>query len=305
MSLLGKLFESLTGKSTSDFTPPNSLCPGSCPIGPGACTECQPYKERLKEALYNVDHLEEFNARYEIVSETVSGTVTCPHCGAPSSNRMICDYCGMQIAEDDGKIRVSSASEIPDPIIVARDIIYERHSKISALNESGSSDSLLTGLTELLSGSSSSSVGKRMSREEILEAASLYDVSVSSYLNGLDNGVYLSLDAKKKSDAAATAVGVGTAAGLGSTVFSAGTPIRPADHNPPPRPPVQPQLHQQMNPRDQRKDPVHNSAPRPQGQSGHEIQGRPQVQTGHGKQGQPQGPGRNSHGNGPSRREKM
>lgn len=137
MSLLGNLINSLTGKNNEDFTPPCSLCPGSCGIGPGACAECQPYKERLKDALYNVDHLDEFNARYEVVGTVSSGSTTCPHCGAPSGNRFVCDYCGMQIAEDDGKIRVTSANDIPDPVIEARDIIYERHSKIVSKYNAG------------------------------------------------------------------------------------------------------------------------------------------------------------------------
>lgn len=54
MSLLDTLLDSLSGKDEG-FTPPSSLCPGSRPIGPAACAECLPYKEKLKEWLYDVE----------------------------------------------------------------------------------------------------------------------------------------------------------------------------------------------------------------------------------------------------------
>ena len=208
MSLLENLLGSL-GADHTDFTPPNSLCPGSCAIGPTACDECLPYKERLKDALYQVDHLDEFYAKYEVVGTTAAtagGTITCPYCGAPSADPVICDYCGMQIGQSDGKIQVSSANDIPDPIIEARDIIYERHSQVVQKYESNSgSGGLLSGLMDLLTGGEGDSgLGSRMSKEEITAAAASYGVSVSTYLNGLDNGTYGKGKAETSTAAATT-----------------------------------------------------------------------------------------------------
>ena len=231
MSILGDLFGSLMGNDTVEFSPPCSICPGNCPIGPAACEECQPYKEQLMEALYNVEHLEEFKARYVVVSSVSTGTTQCPYCGGPSSNRFVCDYCGMQLAEDDGKIRVTSASAIPDPIIVARDIIYDRQKEIvSKYNKSTESGSLLAVLFGLAD-SASSNLGQRMGKEEITEAANLYGVSVASYLAGLDNGIYKSLSDKKKEDAAAAA------ASAASTITIGGTTGYGQGHTSIPRPP--------------------------------------------------------------------
>ena len=204
MSIFDQLFGSLGSDDRSDFTPPTTLCPGDCPLGPGACSQCRPYKEKLKEALYNVDHLEAFLARYEVTGGQTAGATTCPHCGAPSGNPFRCEYCGMQIREDDGKIRVASANDIPDPILEAQNIIFERHNAIvGRAEESDSSGDLLSSLFELFGGAveTSEGLGTRMTKEEISEAAQSYGVSISTYLNGLDNGKYLTLEAKKRGSA--------------------------------------------------------------------------------------------------------
>ncbi len=214
MSLLQDLWNGLNTKKEEDFTLPTSLCPGNCPLGPERCEECRPYKERLKDSLYNVDHLEEFYARYEVTSGLAAGAVACPYCGAPSQNRIVCEYCGMAIGTDDGKIRVASANDIPDPIIEAQDIIYARHSEIVAKYTDSSSGGLLANLLDLFDGDGSDDLGQRMSKEEIEEAAGLYGVSISAYLNGLDNGVYKTLSRRKAADAAGTVAG--TAVGIGS-----------------------------------------------------------------------------------------
>lgn len=248
MSLLDSLLSSLTGSGDNNaFTPPHALCPGSCPIGPEACERCLPYKQRLNDALYNVDHLEEFLDRY--VVETVStGATECPHCGAPSADPFICEYCGLQIQPDDGKIRVESANDIPDPIIEARDIIYERQSEIvSSYSQSQSGGGLLASLLDLLGGSAEERLGARMSKEEITEAAKLYGVSISSYLNGLDNGSYLTLEKKKAEDQVSQHSAMGTGLGLtGGAVLGGMTGY--GSPRPPQRPPIQqPQSVHQAN----------------------------------------------------------
>ena len=185
--------------------------------------------------------------------EDLRGQTTCPHCGAPSGNRFVCDYCGMQIAEDDGKIRVASANDIPDPIIEARELIYERHSTIVSKYNSDSSDRVLSGILDLFSGEGSSGLGERMSKEEITEAAELYGVSISSYLNGLDNGVYQTLAAKKKADSAGTITGYGTAAAVGGLIghnIGQAPPPKPVNHPMPPQQsrPVRPERRNQQKP---------------------------------------------------------
>ncbi|MBR6259468.1 MAG: hypothetical protein IKR21_04580, partial [Oscillospiraceae bacterium] len=207
MSLLEDLFggfsSGMNESENADFTPPCALCPGNCAIGPEACDECRPYKEKLTDALYNVDHLEEFLAKYEVGESNNYGTITCPQCGAPSADHYQCEYCGSKIKEGSGKIIVASANDIPDPIIEARDIIYERHSAIvSKFTQASASDSgsFLASLLGALGGAEEASLGlgTRMSKDEIKEAASHYGVSVSDYLSGLDNGKYQTYENMKR-----------------------------------------------------------------------------------------------------------
>lgn len=248
MSLLESLFGSLTGTGDS-FTPPHALCPGNCPIGPDACEQCLSYKQKLNDALYNVDHLEEYYARY-VVGQTTVGTTVCPYCGAPSADPQICEYCGMQIQEDDGKIRVDSANDIPDPIVTARDIIYERHCAVVSPRLKNRSEGLLSGLLSLFTDSEEESLGPRMSRDEILQAAKAYDIPVREYLSGLDNGTYLTLEKKQEADRLSSlqhSSGSGTGLAGGAVIGSAFSPhghMRPSA--PPPyigRPPQSPPQH--------------------------------------------------------------
>ena len=208
MSLFDDLFGMSSEKADRNFTPPSPLCPGDCPIGPEACAECSPYKERLNDALYNVDHIDEYYDRFEVTgsAQSTGQTTLCPHCGAASENPFRCEYCGMQLKEGDGKVRVASANDIPDPIIEARDIIYDRYSEVvSKYGGDASSEGMPTGgslISMLLGliadeGGESEGLGARMSREDINEAANIYGVSLSAYLNGLDNGKYLTLERKK------------------------------------------------------------------------------------------------------------
>ena len=208
MSLFDDLFGMSSEKADRNFTPPSPLCPGDCPIGPEACAECSPYKERLNDALYNVDHIDEYYDRFEVTgsAQSTGQTTLCPHCGAASEDPFRCEYCGMQLKEGDGKVRVASANDIPDPIIEARDIIYDRYSEVvSKYGGDASSEGMPTGgslISMLLGliadeGGESEGLGARMSREDINEAANIYGVSLSAYLNGLDNGKYLTLERKK------------------------------------------------------------------------------------------------------------
>ncbi|MBQ6047922.1 MAG: hypothetical protein IJL40_01120 [Oscillospiraceae bacterium] len=209
MSLLGDFFKSLFGikdeKKQADL--PCSNCPSGCSIAPEACEVCKPYKTQLLDVLYYADDIDAFRARYEVVGESASsGTYECPYCGAPSANPYTCEYCGMSIKEDNGKIRVARASDIPNPILQAQDIIWERYENIvDGYDDDESSGGLLSAIAELFTGSSYNSqgnpLGSKMSEEDIKEAAKLYGVKISEYLTGLDNGRYKTLKAKKQEDA--------------------------------------------------------------------------------------------------------
>lgn len=209
MSLLGDFFKSLFGikdeKKQADL--PCSNCPSGCSIAPEACEVCKPYKTQLLDVLYYADDIDAFRSRYEVVGESASsGTYECPYCGAPSANPYTCEYCGMSIKEDNGKIRVARASDIPNPILQAQDIIWERYENIvDGYDDDESSGGLLSAIAELFTGSSYNSqgnpLGSKMSEEDIKEAAKLYGVKISEYLTGLDNGRYKTLKAKKQEDA--------------------------------------------------------------------------------------------------------
>ena len=237
-NLLNNLFNSKEDSSESAVRPCNN-CPSACELFPDSCELCKPFKEKLIDQLYDVEHLEEFNARYEIVNQSqTEGTQPCPYCGGSNpASAYACEYCGSQLRENNGKIRVSSAKEIPDPIQLAQNTIFERRAAVCQKEESVSG--ILEGISQLLSGKDGDDFGERMTNEEIEQTAESYGVSVSTYLQGLDNGKYLTASAKKLQQsqnigtaAGAAAVG-GTALGLGSSTMighTAGQEHRPADH---------------------------------------------------------------------------
>ena len=199
MSLLDNLFG---GSGDSNTQHPCSNCPSNCPVAGSACSVCQPYKEKLIDAIYRVEHFDEVRDRYVVSSEAPvsSGAVTCPYCGGPSENRSVCDYCGMSIGDTDDKIYVQSAADIPNPILEAQDLIYERISAVGGANAGAQSSGLLGALASLLSGGAGNDLGAKMTEAEIVEASQLYGVTVAEYLNGLDQGVYLPLAAKRRED---------------------------------------------------------------------------------------------------------
>ena len=99
MSILSELFGSLfgDGEQQSSAVPlathPCSNCPSDCAIAGEACEICAPYKKRLIDAIYYVDHLDEFRAQYEVTGlGGTTGAITCPFCGAPTENHYVCEY---------------------------------------------------------------------------------------------------------------------------------------------------------------------------------------------------------------------
>lgn len=245
MSLLSRLFGSLSGKDdTSTVTQrPCANCPSDCAIAGEACTVCEPYKRKLIDTLYYVDHLEEFLAKYEVADLAGEQVVNCPYCGARSSNPLVCEYCGSRLSDGTGKIRVQKASDIPNPIMQAQDIIFERADCVikQYTKSDSSSQGILSELLAAVSGEDSDTegenpLGAKMSEMEIKEAAALYGISVSTYLTGLDNGKYLTLAGKKALDSGscsnASATVVPGIAGIGAMAGALLGGKRPA-HRPP------------------------------------------------------------------------
>lgn len=262
MSILDTLLGGLFGSDDDDdqketvVERPCQNCPGVCKIAPDACSVCEPFKEQMIDAIYWVDHEDELISRYEVTSSagSQSGAVTCPHCGGASADPYVCEYCGSRLQEGDAKIRVSSASEIPDPVMQAQEIIFQRYEAVKnfpgadeayGLGEALSgveSEGLLSSIFNALLGAEESNdsktLGNKMSRSEIEEMASFYGVSVGDYLEGLDNGKYLSLsnkqtaakaedEYKRKQESSqgsglsslASLAGMASMAGLGSMLF--------------------------------------------------------------------------------------
>ena len=224
MSILKNLINNLNGNDSSGASVkrPCSNCASSCAIMGDACAECQPLKEKLLDTLYNVEHLDAYYDRYEVVdgATETTGTTGCPACGAAvPAGASVCEYCGTQIGESSGKIRVRGASEIPNPIMEAQDIIFERREieKKYAEQDSG----LFAALQSLVSGDDDD-FGDRMTEEEITATAAAYGVSVSSYLAGLDNGVYLTASAKALEERYGSSTsGLGITTGIGAAGLGA------------------------------------------------------------------------------------
>lgn len=265
MSIINDLLEKITGldldgsdSQKKTVERPCANCPSDCAIAGTACAVCEPYKKKLIDAVYHVDHLDDYYAQYEVVSKpqtTAGGTTHCTHCGANSANPYICEYCGSQLSEapvSSGKIQVSAASEIPNPITQAQDIIWERYAAVvgKSTTEKTSSGSFLSDLFSSIVGTSDeteteSALGAKMSEAEIKEAASLYGVSVGDYLTGLDNGKYLTLSGKKEADAQGVSSSVTPASiglpGMAAIGMMAGSIFSSSSRRRPDRIPQRPQ----------------------------------------------------------------
>ena len=217
MSILDTLFNSLSGSDESTAASvdhPCTNCPSNCSIYPGACSVCQPYKEKLVDAIYNVEHEDEILARYEVSGTAGTAEITiCPYCGGQTSDPFTCEYCGSKLQNGSGKIVVASANDLPHPILEAQDIIFQRYDAVASYSaESDSygitdalssimSKGLIGSIAGLISGSTdtssgTASIGNKMTEDEIKEMASNYGVSVAAYLTGLDNGKYLTVTGK-------------------------------------------------------------------------------------------------------------
>ena len=222
MSLLENLLGGLFGESGNgeNIQKPCGNCASDCPVCPAACAECKPYKDKLADLLYDADHLEAYYDRYEVVPTGGAdiGNTTCPYCFAPTpANATACEYCGSQLREGSGKIRVMSAKEIPNPILEAQDAIFDRHEivrKYQSDDDSGAG--ILETLADLVTGGQEKDTfGDRMTEDEIKTTAAVYGVSVGTYLQGLDTGKYLTASAKAESEKAGAYSAAIPAAGLG------------------------------------------------------------------------------------------
>ena len=271
MSLFDKLFGGLfdLDDDNTQAEHPCSNCPASCTIAPAACPVCQPYKEQMIEAIYRVEHKDEIISQYEVVGTSAStGTVVCPHCGGHSENPYVCDYCGSKLQEGSGKIQVESAKDIPNPVLEAQDLIFSRYEAVrkyagsdsgygyedalSGIGSQGLFSSIFSALMGFDDDSDSKSIGNKMTESEISEMAKYYGVSVSDYLQGLDNGKYLTLSNKSaaaraeqqysSSHSQSSGMGMGGLAGaagaaglasllFGGTTYNTSAAVKPHSHN--------------------------------------------------------------------------
>lgn len=226
MSFFSKLFGGGTKKSKK----PCDNCSSECKYCPGCCDECKPYKDALADWLYTVDHLNEYYTKYVVVNDEIDvGTVNCPACNAanPSYNAK-CDFCGTALREGNGKIPVKSARDIPDPIVEAQNIIFDRDELIREY--ASSDDEVVDAIAGLFGkGEDDDRLGDKMSVSEIKAAASSLGVSVSEYLQGLDNGVYPPYSALKNRASSRSAVRTSP---VGRPVAPRCPPVMP------PRPPM-------------------------------------------------------------------
>ena len=328
MSLLDGIVKGIFGgteTSSQTIEHPCTNCPSNCPIAPSACNVCRPYKERMIDAIYKVEHKSEILEQYEVTGTAAeTGTYTCPHCGGPSENRYICDYCGSKLQEGSGKIQVASAQDLPNPVLDAQDLIFERFEAVKnyaganaaygftdALSDIGSEgllSTVLNALTGAASSSGASSLGNKMTEDEIEEMASYYNVSVSEYLTGLDNGKYFTMSnksvynnareqySKYGSSAAHTAGIAGLAGAAGFAGLGVGSILQNDNHRKMPVPPPREHEMQRAGREPGFGQPQRGSQPsapprnpeKIQGQQNHRSQGpgRP------GNTGRPQGAGR-------------
>ncbi len=228
MSLFNDFINAFYGTDSSSAERPCPNCPSDCRIAPGACSVCSPYKEKLVEAIYNVEHMDEIVSKYEVAGEerASSGSTNCPFCGGPNTNPYECEYCGSRLQEGSAKIKVAKASDIPNPILEAQDLIFDRYKAVSGyMSNDDSLTSLLGALFGLsdISSSQQTSLGNKMTESEIKEMAAAYGGSVASYLNGLDNGRYGTLAGRKayNKQQSSRSYGSGMAgmAGMGGMLF--------------------------------------------------------------------------------------
>lgn len=245
MSVIGNLFGGLFGKKEKDAAVlPYANCSTTCPYYPDGCEKCGPYKEKLLGLIRDADHPDEYYARYEIVPDAdTAGTSPCPFCGG--ANRVganFCEYCGSQLRKDNGKIRVTDAKEIPNPLLSAQDLIFARIYAMENPDKNGG-NGIIDSIAELITGKTDS-LGDKMTEDEIKTTAAAYGVSVGTYLQGLDNGKYLTASKKAEADKAeASASAIHSAASSAAIGSGARPRPKPTAHGmrpapPPARPPM-------------------------------------------------------------------
>lgn len=183
---------------------PYSTCPMGCFIAPEACEECKSYKEALKKVLEDVENLEAYYSNFVVDSDAMpGGERECWYCGAPVLGvSKECEYCGSDLGNGKSLIRVQSKNEIPDPIAKATDIIYERQKMAARYQKEKGSGGLLKGLLGMggMAAMKMNAFDKPMTVQEVKETAQSYNVSVGTYLSGLDTGAYLTKAGKTNQD---------------------------------------------------------------------------------------------------------
>lgn len=189
----------------SDGERPYPSCPKACRIAPNSCQSCIALKEQVKEALYFVDNQEEYYAQFEVCDAVSDAERRCPVCGAPADvNDPECEYCGAELSAGRVRIRVKSKQDIPSPIMAAYQRVHARQLYMADEQKKRSAEGggFLRGVVDSLGNMANqlNGVSKAMSLSEIEGTAKEYGVSVCGYLEGLDDGTYLTAAGKRALD---------------------------------------------------------------------------------------------------------
>ena len=206
---------------------PFPTCPKGCYIFPEACDECSKYKKQLSEYLHLVENLEEYYGRFSIdPTASKEGEGTCYFCGAPVGLKNTkCEYCDSILNSTNTVIRIQSKDCIPNPILQAEQIIYERYRMAEIYQKKKGSGGLVKGLLGMgmIAGNKMNDFSTLMTTEEIQKMATTYGVSVKAYLEGLDCGKYLTLAGKTNSDALNAIATAANAGAASSNTYRSGT----------------------------------------------------------------------------------
>jgi hypothetical protein len=188
----------------NDNPKPFPTCPMTCNIAPGSCDECGRLKKQVQQALYFVDNSAEYYDRYEVCNSLTDDEGICPTCGAPANSEDTeCEYCGADFGTVKTRIKVKSKNDIPNPIMAAYQKVYERQMYIIAeKKKQNTSGGLLKGMMDSVMNMANqlNAIEKPMPLSDIESTAAAYGVPVRAYLEGLDDGRYLTASGKRASD---------------------------------------------------------------------------------------------------------
>jgi len=190
----------------SDVKHPFSTCPALCQIAPEGCDQCSALENKVIQALSFIENEDEYYAQFEICDTVEETERICSICGAPvGMGETECEYCGAKLSAEKARIKVKSKQDIPNPVMSAYEAVRARKQYVADQRKKNSSEAG-GGLLKSVVGSmvkltnQINAVEKAMTLSEIESTAKAYNVTVRSYLEGMDNGKYLTATGKAAVD---------------------------------------------------------------------------------------------------------